>query len=63
MWGTIIVAGILVVIIAAILFCMRKDRKNGKGSCGGDCSKWLPLNHSVCIMKGHGRLNEMRWIG
>ena len=38
MWGTIIVAGILVVIIA-ILFCMRKDRKNGKGSCGGDCSK------------------------
>ena len=39
MWGTIIVAGILVVIIAAILFCMRKDRKNGKGSCGGDCSK------------------------
>ena len=29
MWGTIIVAGILVVIVAAILFCMRKDRKNG----------------------------------
>ena len=39
MWGTIIVAGILVVIVAAILFCMRKDRKNVKGSCGGDCSK------------------------
>ena len=39
MWGTIIVAGILVVIVAAILFCMRKDRKNGKGSCGGDCSQ------------------------
>ena len=30
MWGTIIVAGIL---------GMRKDRKSGKGSCGGDCSK------------------------
>ena len=29
MWGTIIVAGILVVIVAAILFCMRKDRKHG----------------------------------
>ena len=39
MWGTIIVAGILVVIVAAILFGMRKDRKSGKGSCGGDCSK------------------------
>ena len=34
MWGTIIVAGILVVIVAAILFGMRKDRKSGKGSCG-----------------------------
>jgi len=31
MWGTIIVAGILVVIVAAILFGMRKDRKSGKG--------------------------------
>ena len=39
MWGTIIVAGILVVIVAAILFGMRKDRKSGKGSRGGDCSK------------------------
>ena len=39
MWGTIIVAGILAVIVAAILFGMRKDRKRGKGSCGGDCSK------------------------
>ena len=39
MWGTIIVAGILVVIVAAILFCMRQDRKNAKGRCGGDCSK------------------------
>ena len=29
MWGTIIVAGILVVIVAAILFGMRKDRKSG----------------------------------
>ena len=28
MWGTIIVAGILVVIVAAILFGMRKDRKS-----------------------------------
>ena len=39
MWGTIIVAGILVVIVAAILFGMRKDRKSGKGSCCCDCSK------------------------
>ena len=31
MWGTI--------IVAAILFVMRKDRKSGKESCGGDCSK------------------------
>ena len=30
MWGTIIVAGILVVSVAAILCGMRKDRKSGK---------------------------------
>ena len=55
MWGTIIVAGILVVIIAAILFCMRKDRKNGKGSCGGDC-----INVRVAI-KSFSMYNERTW--
>ena len=40
MWGTIIVACPAADIVAAILFGMRKDRKSGKGSCGGDCSKW-----------------------
>lgn len=38
MWGTIIVAGILVVIVACYSVLQRKDRKR-KGSCGGDCSK------------------------
>ena len=56
MWGTIIVAGILVVIVAAILFGMRKDRKNGKGSCGGDCSKCRVVIKSFCMY------NERTWM-
>ena len=38
--GTVIVGIILLLIIAAIIHSMVKDKKNGKSiQCGGDCSK------------------------
>ncbi len=37
--GTIIVGGIVVVMVAAAIMSMIKDKKNGKSiQCGGDCS-------------------------
>ena len=35
--GTVIVTVILIVIVAAIVFSMVKDKKNGKHTCGGGC--------------------------
>ena len=36
--GTIVVLLILVAIVAAIIYQMRKDKKSGKSTCGGNCS-------------------------
>lgn len=36
--GTLITALVLIAIVAAIIFSMRKDKKAGKSSCGGDCA-------------------------
>lgn len=36
--GTYIVAGVLVIIVVLIIWKLIRDRKNGKTSCGGDCS-------------------------
>ena len=36
--GTIIVLLIVVLIVAAIVKSMRRDKKNGKSSCGGNCA-------------------------
>lgn len=55
MWGTIIVAGILVVIIAAILFCMRKDRKMEK-----EAAEVTAVNVRVAI-KSFCMYNERTW--
>ncbi|MGN0327950.1 MAG: FeoB-associated Cys-rich membrane protein [Lachnospira sp.] len=35
--GTFVVGTILVIIVAAIVYGMIKNRKKGKHSCGGDC--------------------------
>ena len=35
--GTIIVAVILVILCVAVLIKLRKDKKNGKNSCGCNC--------------------------
>lgn len=37
--GTVIVLIALGVIIVLIVRSMIKDKKNGKSSCGGDCSR------------------------
>lgn len=36
--GTAIVLCILIAIVAGIIFKLVKDKKNGKSSCGCDCS-------------------------
>lgn len=36
--GTILVLCVLLAIVAAVVFSMRRDRKLGKSSCGGNCS-------------------------
>lgn len=35
--GTIIVAVILVILCVAVLIKLRKDKKDGKNSCGCNC--------------------------
>ena len=35
--GTILIAVILVAIVAAIIYKLVKDKKQGKSSCGGSC--------------------------
>lgn len=39
MMGTIVVGIIVLAIVGGIVWSMVRDRKQGKGSCGGDCSK------------------------
>ena len=36
--GTILVLAILLTVVTAILFTMRRDRKRGRTACGGSCS-------------------------
>lgn len=44
---TVIIALILVLIVGLIIFNMAKDKKQGKSSCGGNCS--------CCGLCGGGR--------
>lgn len=38
--GTVIVAGIVLLLVGLVVWKMIKDKKNGKSiQCGGDCSK------------------------
>ena len=36
--GTLVVLLILLAVVGAIIWSMVKDKKNGKSSCGGNCS-------------------------
>ena len=35
--GTIMITLILIAVVAAIILVMRRDKKNGKSACGGNC--------------------------
>lgn len=35
--GTVIVGAVLLAAVAGIIYTLRRDRKNGRASCGGDC--------------------------
>lgn len=37
--GTFIVGAIVLVLVGMAVYSMIRDKKNGKSSCGGDCSK------------------------
>ena len=37
--ATWIIGGLLAVIVAAVIIKMVRDKRSGKGCCGGDCSR------------------------
>ena len=36
-WGTLLISVVLIVLVALIVFKMRRDKKRGKSSCGCGC--------------------------
>ena len=36
--ATAIVGGIVAVLVGAVIWKMVRDKKSGKGGCGGDCA-------------------------
>ncbi len=45
-FGTIIAAIILILVIALIISGMKKDKRNGRSSCGGSCG--CCPNSAIC---------------
>lgn len=39
MIGTVVVGAVLALVVAGIVMSIVRDKKSGKGTCGGDCSK------------------------
>lgn len=39
MIGTIMVAAVVLALVGGIVWSMVKNHRQGKGSCGGECSK------------------------
>lgn len=37
--GSVAVGAVVIIIVAAIVVKMVKDKRSGKSSCGGDCSQ------------------------
>lgn len=35
--GTILISLVLICIVAAVIIIMRRDKKKGKSTCGGNC--------------------------
>lgn len=44
-WGTLLICAILVVVVAAILVSMKRNKKQGKSSCGCGCQN-CPMSGS-----------------
>lgn len=38
-WGSLVVGALLIAAVAAVIVKLVRDRKSGKGSCRGDCSR------------------------
>ena len=51
--GTIVVSLILIVIVAAVISKMIKDKRNGISSCGGNCA-----HCSMCASCGKKEKNR-----
>ncbi|MDD3213842.1 MAG: FeoB-associated Cys-rich membrane protein [Eubacteriales bacterium] len=45
--ATWIVGSVLILIVAAIVWKMASDRKNGRSACGGNCASC----HGACGMR------------
>ncbi len=43
--GTFVVGAVLVLVVAAIVRSLIKDKKSGKSTCGGDCSHCRGCSH------------------
>jgi len=43
--ATFIVSGVLLIVVAAVIRTMVKDKKNGKHSCGGNCAACKGCHH------------------
>ncbi len=48
-WGTILVGLLVLVLIASVVYILRRDKAQGKSSCGAGCAS--------CAMRGrcHGK--------
>ena len=44
--GTILVAVALIAIVAGIIVSLRRDKKQGKSSCGGNCAHCKMCPHA-----------------
>lgn len=56
--GTIVVSLILIVIVAAVISKMIKDKRNGISSCGGNCA-----HCSMCASCGKKEKTDKRDTG
>lgn len=50
-WGTVLVSGILIEVVSLIVIKMRKDKRQGKSSCGCNCAN--------CAMHGSCHSKEL----
>jgi len=43
--GTMIVLGLLLAVVSGIVIVLRRDRKQGKSTCGGNCAHCRGCRH------------------